>query len=117
MMFVSSGQGPTFMADRDSHCSQLPSNHVGSSEYHDDSSQAMPHIFFASCTCSDLVYAALQAICTKVSKAPVMWLSFEEEAWGLQARQISNTMVYLIELPANRMPSYSIAILRARLQS
>jgi hypothetical protein len=77
-MFVSSGQGPTFMADRDSHCSQLPSNQVGSSEYHDDSSQAMPHIFFASCTCSDLVYAALQAICTKVSKAPVMWLSFEE---------------------------------------
>jgi hypothetical protein len=34
MMFVSSGQGPTFMADRDSHCSQLPSNQVRSSEYH-----------------------------------------------------------------------------------
>jgi hypothetical protein len=78
LVSVFSGLDLTILTDRDSDCVQLPSTQVRSSEYHDDSSQAMPHIFFASCTCSDLVYAALQAICTKVSKAPVMWLSFEE---------------------------------------
>jgi hypothetical protein len=30
-----------------------------------------------------------------------MWLKIEEEAWSFQARQISDTMVYPIELPSS----------------
>jgi hypothetical protein len=51
MMFVSSGLDLTVMIDRDSHCVQLPITQIRSSEYHDGTTQAMPRIFFASCTC------------------------------------------------------------------
>jgi hypothetical protein len=98
---VSGGLYLTVMTDRDSHCSQLPSTQVRSFDYLDDSSQAMPRIFcklyFLSSRRSAL---ALRAICAKVSKAPNMWLKSEEEAWGTQGRQISNTMLCPNELPS-----------------
>jgi hypothetical protein len=98
MMFVSSGQGPTFMADRDSHCSQLPSNRVRSSEYHDDSPKR--------CLISSLQVVRVQISFMQRSKLyvprSVKRLSSGSDskkiAWGLQARQISDTTVYLIEL-------------------